>query len=226
MIHPTAKIHPTAILEEGVSIGAGTSVWDNVHIRENAVIGENCIIGEKTYIAYDVKIGNGVKINSFVYVCTGVMIEDGVMISAGTVFTNDRFPRAFDVDGQSVKTSDPTDETLNTVVRRGVTIGAGCTIGPGVELGKYSMIGMGSVVTKSVVPHELVYGNPARSQGFVCKCGDPLPKIDSRSLFLNPELICTKCNRHYKIWAEGIRLKSADSFTALASRLAPWLILR
>lgn len=207
-IHPTVKIHPSAIIEEGVSIGAGTSVWDNVHIRKNTVIGENCIIGEKTYIAYDVKIGNGVKINSFVYICTAVAIEDGVMISAGSVFTNDRFPRAFDLDGNSVKTSDPTEETLKTIVRRGVTIGAGCTIGPGVELGEYCMIGMGSVVTRGVLPHQLVYGNPAKPNGFVCICGGPLIKVDSRVLFPNQDLICPKCKREYKVEEQGIKLKA------------------
>jgi acetyltransferase-like isoleucine patch superfamily enzyme len=197
LIDPTVKIHSTAIIEESVSIGAGTSVWDNVHIRKNAVIGDNCIIGEKTYIAYDVKIGNGVKINSFVYICTAVTIEDNVMISAGTVFTNDRFPRAFDHDGRSVRTSDPTEDTLNTIVRRGVTIGAGATIGPGIELGEYCMVGMGSVVTQNVLPHQLVYGNPAKPQGYVCLCGEPL----------SFQYVCPKCNRVYQLRKEGLGIK-------------------
>lgn len=197
LIHPTARIHPTAIIEDGVSIGAGTSVWDNVHIRKNAKIGENCIIGEKTYIAYDVKIGNGVKINSFVYICTAVTIEDGVMISAGTVFTNDRFPRAFDSGGNSVKTSDPTEETLETRVKKGVTIGAGSTIGPGIELGEYCMVGMGSVVTRNVLPYQLIYGNPAKPQGYVCICGEPL----------SAQYNCYRCNRVYQLRREGLGLK-------------------
>ena len=196
-IHPTVRIHPTAIIEEDVLIGAGTSIWDNVHIRKNTRIGENSIVGEKSYIAYDVSIGNGVKINSFVYICTGVTIEDQVMISAGTIFTNDRFPRAFDPDGQSVKTSDPTDETLETVVRRGVTIGAACTIGPGIELGEYSMIGMGSVVTRSVAPHQLVYGNPAKFSGYVCVCGEPLGKGRKK------QFTCQQCSRQYSSSAPG-----------------------
>jgi len=201
MIHPTAKIHSTAIIEDGVSIGAGSSVWDNVHIRKNTVIGENCIIGEKTYIAYDVKIGNGVKINSFVYICTAVTIEDKVMISAGTIFTNDRFPRAFDLDGISIKTSDPTEETLKTIVRRGATIGAGCTIGPGIELGEYCIVGMGSVVTRSILPHQLVYGNPAKPHGYVCICGEPL----------SPEYCCPKCERQYKLEEQRIRFNAKGS---------------
>ena len=196
-IHATARIHPTAIVEEGVVIGAGTSVWDNVHIRKNTRIGENSIVGEKSYIAYDVNIGNGVKINSFVYICTGVTIEDQVMISAGTIFTNDRFPRAFDPDDESVKTSDPTEETLEAVVRRGATIGAACTIGPGIELGEYCMIGMGSVVTRNVSPHQLVYGNPAKFRGFACVCGEPLGKGRNR------RFVCKKCTRKYSPPAPG-----------------------
>jgi len=209
-IHPTVKIHPTAIIEDGVSIGPGTSVWDNVHIRKNTMIGEYCIIGEKSYIAYDVKIGDGVKINSFVYICTSVTIEDQVMISAGTIFTNDRFPRAFDIDGNSVKTSDPTEETLETKVRRGVTIGAGSTIGPGIELGEYCMIGMGSVVTRNVLPHQLVYGNPAKPRGYVCICGEPL----------SPQYFCPKCQREYGLERGGIKLR-IQSPKPQASNLKP-----
>jgi acetyltransferase-like isoleucine patch superfamily enzyme len=202
-LHPTIRIHPSAIIEEGVSIGKGTAIWDNVHIRKDTTIGENRIIGEKTYIAYEVKVGNSVKINSFVYICTGVTIENNVMVSAGTVFTNDRFPRAFDLDGHSLKTSDPTEETLETKVCQGATIGAGCIIGPGIELGEYCMIGMGSVVTRRVAHYQLVFGNPATPRGFVCLCGEVLVKSDelakSDSSTLEQEFSCVKCNRKYSL---------------------------
>ncbi len=202
-IHPTARIHPTAIVEEGVSIGRGTSVWDSVHIRKNTVIGENCIIGEKTYIAYDVKIGYGVKISSFVYICTGITIENHVMISAGSIFTNDKVPRAFDPDGHSMKTSDPTEETLETRVCQGATIGAGCSIGPGIELGEYCVIGMGSVVTHDVAPYQLVHGNPAKPKGFVCVCGEILVRsnraLKNSSLIVQNRFSCSKCRRIYSL---------------------------
>jgi UDP-2-acetamido-3-amino-2,3-dideoxy-glucuronate N-acetyltransferase len=196
------------VIEAGVAIGAGTTVWDHVHVRKNARIGSHCIIGEKTYIAYDVKIGNGVKINAFVYLCAGVTVQDLVMISAGTIFTNDRYPRAFDPDGTTLKTSAPTEETLQTKVCRGVTIGAGCVIGPGVELGSYCMLGMGSVVTRSVAPHRLVYGNPSRIQGYVCICGAALSRSRSkdddssgsrRRNQIKPadRFFCQECHRQY-----------------------------
>src|SRR5215203_3906130 len=165
------KIHPTAIIEDDVKLGEGTSVWDNVHIRTRARIGEECIVGEKTYIAYDVKIGNRVKINAMVYICAAVTIEDGVMISASVTFTNDRFPRATMPDLTTLRPSEPDEHTLPTLVRTGATVGAGCIIGNDLEIGKWAMVGMGSVVTKSVPDFHLVLGAPARSVGAVCKCG-------------------------------------------------------
>ena len=160
-----AKVHPTAIVERDVELGADTSVWDNVHIRHGARIGEQCIIGGKSYIAYDVRIGNRVKINAFVYICAAVTIEDGVMISAGTTFTNDRFPRATTPDLLRLRSSDVDEHTLPTLVRAGATIGAACTIGNDLSIGRWAMVGMGSVVTKSVPDFHLVVGNPARSVG-------------------------------------------------------------
>ena len=166
-----APVHPTAIIEDGVTLGEGTSVWDNVHIRHGASLGDECIVGEKSYIAYDVKIGNRVKINAMVYICAAVTIEDGVMISASTTFTNDRFPRATFPDLKSLRPSEPDEHTLPTLVREGSTIGAGCIIGNDLEIGRWAMVGMGSVVTRSVPDFHLVLGSPARSVGAVCKCG-------------------------------------------------------
>lgn len=203
MIDPTAFIHPTAIIEENVWIGANTHIWDNVHIRKRARIGHDCIIGEKTYIAYAVEIGNYVKINAMVYIPTAVFIEDFVMISAGTVFTNDKLPRGFAPDLSGLATSDPTEETLQTVIRRGVTIGANATIGCGIELGAFAMVGMGSVVTKSIPPHALVYGNPATHRGYVCTCGRVLVSFDRLQGGTAPEkkIVCPRCGRHF--WFSG-----------------------
>jgi acetyltransferase-like isoleucine patch superfamily enzyme len=165
------RIHPTAIIEDGVTLGSGTSIWDNVHIRHGATLGDECIVGEKSYIAYDVKIGNRVKINAMVYICAAVTIENGVMISASATFTNDRFPRATYPDLKSLRPSEPDEHTLPTLVREGATIGAGCVIGNDLEIGRWAMVGMGSVVTKSVPDFHLVIGSPVRSVGAVCKCG-------------------------------------------------------
>jgi len=193
------QIHPTAIVEQDVQLGAGTAVWDNVHIRRSARIGEQCIVGEKTYIAYDVQIGHRVKINAFVYICNAVTIEDGVMISAGVTFTNDRHPRATTPDLRQLRSSQPDGSTLPTLVRQGATIGAASTIGCDLVIGRFAMVGMASLVTKSVPDFALVIGHPARCVGYVCRCGNPLIRFDGQSV---PDLLtleCDKCRLLYRL---------------------------
>jgi acetyltransferase-like isoleucine patch superfamily enzyme len=202
---PPVRIHPTAIIEDGVQIGDGTSIWDHVHIRRGARIGLECIVGEKTYIAYDVVIGSRVKINAFVYICAGVTIEDGVMISAGTVFTNDRYPRATTPDLRALRSSAPDEHTLVTLVRSGATIGANATIGPGIEVGKFAMIGMGSVVTRSVPDFHLVLGNPARSVGAVCRCGWLLLRFEEPVEAAPTAVVCAACGRRYSVSGTTVR---------------------
>jgi acetyltransferase-like isoleucine patch superfamily enzyme len=190
-------VHPTAIVEKDVVIGDGTKIWDNVHIRHNTHIGEECIVGEKTYIAYDVILGDRVKINAAVYICTAVTIEDGVMISAGTIFTNDRFPRAAAPDLKTLRSSEPDENTLPTLVREGATIGAGCIIGCDMEIGRFSMVGMGSVVTRSVPDFHLSVGHPAQSVGYVCRCGTVLYRFSGPHPSEKLDLICKSCGLSY-----------------------------
>lgn len=191
-------IHPTALVEPGVTIGDGTKVWDSVHLRGPSRIGSSCIIGEKTYVAYGVTIGDRVKINAFVYVCTAVTIEDGVMLSAGTTFTNDRFPRATTPDLKQLLGSEPDENTRPTVVRAGATIGARCVIGSDLEIGRFAMVGMGSLVSKSVPDFHLVIGHPARTIGYVCRCGHPFLKVDEQPR--DPgNLPCPRCELRYAV---------------------------
>ncbi len=193
------RIHPTAIIEENVILGDETSVWDNAHIRHGAQLGQQCIVGGKAYIAYDVQIGNRVKINAMAYLCNAVTIEDGVMISAGVVFTNDRFPRACTSDLRQLRASTPDEHTLATLVREGATIGAGALIGCNLTVGRFAMVGMGSVVTRSVADFHLVVGNPARSIGCVCRCGEPLMKWYASPPAATQRVTCSACNLNFEI---------------------------
>ncbi|MCA9753588.1 MAG: N-acetyltransferase [Gemmatimonadetes bacterium] len=195
--HRNVRVHPTALVEDGVEIGEGTSVWDSVHIRgPQTKIGCECIVGEKTYIAYGVSIGDRVKLNAMVYVCTAVTIERGVMISASTTFTNDRFPRACTNDLKALRPSEPDEHTLPTLVREGATIGAGCTIGNDLTIGRFAMIGMGSLVTKSIPDFALAIGSPTRVIGWVCRCGEPFERGGAAEV---PETSCRACGLRYRV---------------------------
>ena len=119
------------------------------------------------------------------------------MISAGTVFTNDRFPRATTSDLKWLRSSDPNEETLPTLVRQGATIGANCTIGNGLSIGRFAMVGMGALVTRSVEDFHLVIGQPARPIGYVCRCGKILGMADDLEPLQEHTLICTACRLQY-----------------------------
>jgi acetyltransferase-like isoleucine patch superfamily enzyme len=189
------RIHPTADVSDDVKIGEGSSVWHQAQVREGVSIGENCIIGKGVYVDAGVKIGDNVKIQNYVSVYHGLTIEDGVFVGPHVCFTNDMRPRAVNPDG-SLKAAD--DWILSeTLVKRGAALGANSTIRCGISIGEWAMVGSGSVVTKDVPAHGLVYGNPAQLHGFVCACGEIMEKKSQNDQAVTGE--CPKCGRTTQI---------------------------
>jgi UDP-2-acetamido-3-amino-2,3-dideoxy-glucuronate N-acetyltransferase len=194
----TARIHETALIDDDVAIGDGSTVWDNAHIRSGARVGKGCIVGDKCYIGPGVVVGDLVKLNTGAYLCTGVSVDRGAMISAYVVFTNDRYPRATTADLGELLPSEADESTLATRVHEGATIGAAAVIGPGLDIGRFAMIGMGSVVTRSVLPFTLVVGNPAKPTALVCRCGHPIVR-DITTPPDKPAVECQTCGRRYLV---------------------------
>jgi len=172
-IHPTAEVSPHAV------VGAGTSLWNQVQVRAGARIGSDCNIGKNVYVDADVTIGSHVKIQNNVSVFHGVTIEDGVFVGPHVCFTNDMQPRAITPEG-AVKGQEDW-QVGTTFVRYGASIGAGSIILPNSTIGRFAMIGAGSVVTRPVPDYALVYGNPARQHGYVCRCGQRLADVEQQS---------------------------------------------
>ena len=170
----SVRIHPTADVSPDAQIGQGTAIWHHCQVRENARIGEHCTLSKGVYIDTGVVIGRNVKVQNYVSIYHGVTIEDGVFCGPHCVFTNDKLPRAVNPDG-SLKAGD--DWALaETRVKTGAAIGANAVIVCGVTVGAWAMVGAGSVVTRDVPDHGLVFGNPARLRGFVCACGERLSR--------------------------------------------------
>ena len=79
--------------------------------------------------------------------------------SSGSVFINDKFPRAT-AEGRLQDEGDW--ELLPTLVERGATLGSGVVVAGGVRIGQGALVGAGAVVTRDVEPEQVVVGNPAR----------------------------------------------------------------
>ena len=153
-------ISNTAKIGDNVTIGKGVYIWDYTQIRDGVTIGENCIIGRNVYIGPGVKIGANCKIQNNALIYEPSQIADGVFIGPGVILTNDRYPRAVNLD-LSLKSSLDW-ELVGVNVEQGASIGAGAICIAPLNIGKWALIGAGSVVTKDVEELTLVLGNPAR----------------------------------------------------------------
>lgn len=177
-MQPDIYIHPSAVIDPGAQVGAGTRVWHFTHLMPQCRIGKNCILGQNVFVDNDVVVGDGVKVQNNVSLYKGVVLEDDVFIGPSVVFTNVINPRSF---------IERKHEFKNTVVRTGASIGANATIVCGIEIGSYALVGAGAVVTQPVPPFAMVYGNPARQQGWVSRDGYPLVFDEKGEAFCNPE---------------------------------------
>jgi len=153
-------IHKSAVIDEDVSIGKGTKIWHFSHIQTGTKIGRKCSFGQNVNVGNNVNIGNYVKVQNNVSIYEGVELEDYVFCGPSMVFTNITTPRSeFPQKGSKFYNK--------TLVKKSASIGANATIICGNTIGKYSLIGAGSVVTKSIPDFALAVGNPAKIIGWV-----------------------------------------------------------
>lgn len=116
---------------------------ENYAKHKGVSIGQNCLIATRNWPSegYIVRIGNNVQITKDVTIHT----------HGGAQCIRDKHPD-FDVFGK-------------VVIEDWAYIGASSQIMPGVTIGEGSLVAAGSIVTKSVAPHTVVGGNPAK---YIC----------------------------------------------------------
>src|SRR5215472_17366170 len=102
-------------------------------------IGDDVKIGTFVEIQKGAKIGNCCKISSHTFICEGVTLEDGVFIGHHVVFTNDRYPRATNENGEMQ--TDAHWVCIPTLVKRGASIGSGSVLLCGITIGENAIIG-------------------------------------------------------------------------------------
>lgn len=168
-IHPTALIHPSVSMGHGNFIGAYAILEENVVLGDNNYIGPHCIIGDI-----------GESVNFFNTPRKGVIIGN-----------NNRFTKQVTIDSGTVEPTVIHNDTLwlknahaghdciifnqvqvrcNAIIGGHVTVNQGAKVylsaivHPRLTLPEYSIIGMGTVVTKKceLLNKGIYIGNPAR----------------------------------------------------------------
>jgi UDP-3-O-[3-hydroxymyristoyl] glucosamine N-acyltransferase len=207
---PETHIAPTAVVYDNVSIGRGAVIMDHVVLFPNTRIGDRVVVKPNTTIGgegFEVKVIEGRR--RIVSHVGGVWIEDDVEIGSSTCIDRGLFGD-FTYIGRETKVDNlvhvahsvrvGAGSTLiacselsgSVVLEEGVWIGPNASVNQGLNLGAHCYIGTGSVVTRSLPPHSLAYGSPARIGGQVCACRGKLSFVDSAAR-------CGRCGLAYQL---------------------------
>jgi UDP-N-acetylglucosamine acyltransferase len=150
-IHRTAIIYKNVRLGTGNYIGAYTVIGSNGEIRGKnqntfegfVTIGNNNVISEhvtiqRPYERSSTRIGSNNIIMAHSHIGHDVVIGDGCEICTGVI-----------IGGY-------------TTIKDGVKLKLGVTVRNRLVIGLNALIGLGSVVTKSIEDNAVAYGNPAK----------------------------------------------------------------
>ncbi|WP_439565183.1 LpxD N-terminal domain-containing protein [Microcella sp.] len=186
VVHPTASIAASASIGEFTVIGRGAVIAEGVEVRHHAVIAagvrigagslikSHAVIGEEGFgIDKDehdnnirlphlgsVVIGEQVEVGNFTTVCSGTIAPSRV---GDYTKIDDHVHIAHNVQiGRNVIITACAEVSGSVVIEDEVWIGPNASVIQGLTLGARSLIGMGSVVVKSVPADEVHFGSPAR----------------------------------------------------------------
>lgn len=190
-------IAKSAILEDDVIIGANCYIGENVRIGRGTILNNNIVISEDTVIGGNCyfKSGSIIGEDGFGFDFDenrtpiriphigNVVIQDNVEIGANNTVV--RATLGSTLIEENTKTDDHVHIAHNCIVGRNcmitasaelsgsVRVGHDAWIGPNssimnkISLGNYSMIGLGSVVTKDIPDFSVFAGSPAKQLGWI-----------------------------------------------------------
>lgn len=143
----------------------GIFIGDNFRMNNVSIDNPIEIYGRCSFVVHpkaEIRIGKNVGISQSALVShCSIVIGDNVDIGGGTlIFTSDFHSLDYKIrmskDDQKCKVNSP------VIIEDNVFIGARSIILKGVTIGRNSIVGAGSVVTKSIPSNQIWGGNPAK----------------------------------------------------------------
>ena len=119
------------------------------------------VIHPTAVVSKQAKIGNGVCIQPFVSIGPNVEIGNHVQIFAQCLIGHNSILKDYSYVANNACIG------ANVVLKEGAYLGTNCSTLENITIGKWSLVGIGSVVIKSIDDYTKVVGNPSRVIGKV-----------------------------------------------------------
>lgn len=174
IVMPGAYISGDCVIGNSTYIGSGVKLVGEVEIGNNVVIRENSVIGADGLTTDRDSDGRAITMPQF----GCVVIEDNVQIGANSVIARGaidetRICRGSKIDNSCFISHNVFVGEDSYIVGESILFGSSSTgnqsmisgnstIRNGIHIGNRALVGMGSVVVKSVADDAVVKGNPAR----------------------------------------------------------------
>lgn len=173
-IFPNAYIGGDVVIGDNCYIGTGVKIVGKVRIGRNVVIRENTVIGSDGLSTDRDENGHPITMPQF----GGVVIEDDVQIGANAAIMRGAIDDT--IISQGCKIDNMVFVSHNALigeesfvvgmsllfgsasVGKQAQISGGCMVGNYVHIGDSSLLGMGSVATRSIPDGSIAYGTPAK----------------------------------------------------------------
>lgn len=161
------NIHSTVKFGKNVKVGIGCVVEENVEIGDDAFIGHyvhvwpNVKIGKRTelrsyvHVEYNVVIGDDVRVYQYGSITAGAVLENKIWYGPHVISTNADTILVHHPDGNNWVPRPPH-------IKSGAIIATRAVLAPGVVIGVNSIVGMASLVRKSIPDNQVWYGHPAK----------------------------------------------------------------
>jgi acetyltransferase-like isoleucine patch superfamily enzyme len=156
------RIGKNVVLRGELRVGDNVRLESNVKIYNYTDIGDNVIIGDNVELRSNgtskVVIGKNTSINRNSMIMGLVTIGKNCAIAPGCVIVGSN--HNFDNKKENIKEQGLSRKGI--IIDDDVWFGANVVVLDGVKIGKGSVIGAGSVVTKSIPEYSIAVGNPCK----------------------------------------------------------------